>query len=211
MGQDSWDCCSVPILPFFLLTMVWVCGGFPLGMNLAEKVNKELSFKEEVEGHRRTDRHSISLHREAMVTGFLAEVQQALSPKHRHAKLVSCAFDTARTRISGSNEKSKEDIKVTRKILNQPTRLLSMWQLFIQLYFRLTTTPPLLNVHLCSPCHNVIHAWKTQWMPWQKFCSTFFSLETNELLVSFNGLESNKSDRYIKELLIAWWLIHRPI
>lgn len=76
-----------------------------------------------------TDRHSISLHREAIVTGFLAEVQQALSPKHRHTRLASYAFDTARTRNSGSKEKNKEDIKVTgKKKLKQPIRLSTLYQ-----------------------------------------------------------------------------------
>lgn len=99
-------------------------------MTLAQGMNKGLSFREKAEGHRMTDRHSISLHREAIITGFLAEVQPALSPKHRHTRLASSAFHTARTRISGSNEKNKEDIKVTRKILNQPIRLSAMWELF---------------------------------------------------------------------------------
>lgn len=97
-----------------------------MGMNLAERMNKGLSFKEKAEGHRVTDGHSIRLHREAIITGFLAEVQQALTPKHRHTSLAPSAFDTARTKISGGNGKNKEDIKVTRKILNQPIRFPTM-------------------------------------------------------------------------------------
>lgn len=212
MGQDSEATALSPFFPFFLLHIVWVwvCQGFPLGMNLAERMNKGLWFKKKAEGHTMTDRHSISLHREAIVTGFLAEVQQALSPKHKHTRLASRAFDMARTRISGSNGRNKEDIKVTRKILNQPIRFTNHVAV-IQLYFVSTTTPPLLNVHLRSPCHSVACALKTRWMPWQKFCTAFFSLETDDHLFSFNGLESNKSDRYLTELLIAWRLIHRSI
>lgn len=156
-----------------------------------------------------TDRHSISLQREAIITGFLAEVQQALSPKHRHARLASYDFDTAWTKISGSKEKNKEDIKVTWKKPTKPTHQIVNLVPVIQLYSISTTTP--LHMHLCSPWHNVTHALKTQWMPWQKFCTTFFSLETDDLLFSFNGLESNKSDRYLTELIIVWRLIHRSI
>lgn len=104
-----------------------------------------------------TDTHSISLHREAIATGFPAEVQQVLSSKQEHTNKASCAFDTARTRISGSDERNKEDIKVTRKILNQHIRFIKHVTV-TQLLFHITHNPKtpqcasLLSLSQCCPC-----------------------------------------------------------